>query len=191
LRALGLADQELRGDPPLLARLEHLARHVAFLLVLVPAAIPGILVHLPVLVTAVAAGEGLTDRGDVRATIKVCAATLLTFGAYLAVAGAVLWQDPSLDGAARAATTLLLLLLSGYATIRVLERQGELRRGLTTFLALLHLDEELARLAAERDRLRARLLDLVDQHLGPEVPRIIDRQEHDDVKAWLDAEDLD
>lgn len=191
LRALGLSDRELQGDPPLLVRLERLLRHAAFLLVLVPAAIPGVLVHLPVLVTAVFAGEALTSRGDVRATIKMCAATLLTLGAYFLLAGAVLWRDPTPEGAARAATTLVLLLLSGYATVRVLERQSELRRALNTFVALFHLDEEIARLLAERDRLRARLLELVDRHLGPEVPRIIARAEHDDVKAWLDAEDLD
>ncbi|OGQ13015.1 MAG: hypothetical protein A2138_23970 [Deltaproteobacteria bacterium RBG_16_71_12] len=191
LRALGLSDTELRGDPPLLVRLQRVVRHAAFLLVLVPAAIPGVLVHLPVLITAVWAGEALTSRGDVRATIKMCAATLLTLGAYLAIAGAVLWRDPSVEGAVRAGTTLTLLVLSGYATVRVLERQGELRRALATFVALLHLDQEIARLAAERDRLRARLLELVDKHLGPEVPRIIAREQHDDVAAWLDAEDLD
>lgn len=191
VRALGLSDRDLRGDPPLLVRMARIARHAAFLLVLVPAAIPGVLVHLPVLITAVWAGEALTSRGDVRATIKMCAATLLTFGAYFAIAGSVVWRDPTPAGVLRAAATLLLLLLSGYATVRVLERQSDLRRGLNTFVALLHLDEEIARLAAERDRLRARLIDLVDKHLGPEVPRIIARQEHDDVKAWLDAEDLD
>lgn len=191
LRALALSDTELRGDPPLLVRLQRVVRHVAFLLVLVPAAIPGVFVHLPVLITAVWAGEALTSRGDVRATIKMCAATLLTLGGYLAIAGAVLWHDPSVAGALRAGTTLMLLVLSGYATVRVLERQSELRRSLATLIALLHLDEEIARLAAERDRLRAWLLELVDKHLGPEVPRIIGRDQHDDVTAWLDAEDLD
>ena len=36
-------------------------------------------------------------------------------------------------------------------------------------------------------RERARLLELVDKHLGPEVPRIIERSAHDDVKARLVA----
>lgn len=191
LRALGITDRELRGDPPLLVRMQRIVRHAAFLLVLVPAAVPGVLVHLPVLITAVWAGEALTSRGDVRATIKMCAATLLTLLAYFVVAGLIVLRDPTPEGAARAGTTLVLLLLSGYATVRVLERQGELRRAFGSFLALLHLDQELARLAAERDRLRARLLELVDKHLGPEVPRIVARHEHDDVAAWLDADDLD
>jgi hypothetical protein len=164
---------------------------VLFALVLVPAAIPGIVVHLPVLIMAVWAGETLTSRGDVRATVKMCAATLLTLIAYAAIAGLVLWRVPPPDGIVAAASTLGALVLSGYATIRVLERQSELRRGLKTFVALLHLDREIARLAAERERLRSRLLELIDTHFGPEVPRIIDRGAHDDVKAWLDAEDAD
>lgn len=192
LRALGLADKDLRGDPlSFLARVEHVVKHVLFALVLVPAAIPGIIVHLPVLVVAVWAGETLTSRGDVRATIKMCAATFLTLLGYAAVAGLVLWRVPPPDGVLAAASTLGALLLSGYATIRVLEKQSELRRGFKTFIAVLHIDREIARLAAERERLRARLLELVDANLGTEVPRIIDRDAHDDVEAWLDAEDAD
>lgn len=192
LRALGLADKDLRGDPlSSLARIEHVIKHVVFSLVLVPAAIPGIIVHLPVLIVAVWAGETLTSRGDVRATIKMCAATLLTLISYAAATALVLWRVPPPDGVLAAASTLGALLLSGYATIRVLERQSELRRGLKTFVALLHLDREIARLAAERERLRVRLLELIDVNLGAEVPRIIDRGAHDDVEAWLDAEDAD
>lgn len=192
LRALGLTDKDLRGDPlSLFARIEHIARHVLFALVLVPAAIPGIVVHLPVLIMAVWAGETLTSRGDVRATVKMCAATLLTMMGYALAAGLVLWRVPPPDGVVAALSTLGALVLSGYATIRVLEKQSEMRRGLKTFVALLHLDQEIARLAAERERLRSRLLELIDTHFGPEVPRIIDRGAHDDVKAWLDAEDAD
>lgn len=192
VRAMGFTDRDLRGDPlSFFARVEHVVRHVLFALVLVPAAIPGIVVHLPVLVMAVWAGETLTSRGDVRATVKMCAATLLTLLGYGVAAGLVLWRVPPPDGIVAAASTLAALLLSGYATIRVLEKQSELRRGLKTFVALLHLDREIARLAAERERLRARLLELIDAHFGTEVPRIIDRGAHDDVKAWLDAEDAD
>jgi glycerol-3-phosphate O-acyltransferase / dihydroxyacetone phosphate acyltransferase len=192
LRALGMTDRDLRGDPiSILARMEHVARNLLFALVLVPAAIPGIIIHLPVLAMAVWAGEALTSRGDVRATIKMCVATLFTLVSYGVVGALVLWRAGFPDGLAAAASTIAALLLSGYATIRVLERQGELRRGLSTFLAVLHLDREIARLGTERERLRARLLELIDKHLGPEVPRIIDRAAHDDVQAWLDAEDAD
>ena len=192
LRALGLVDKDLRGDPlSFLARAQHVLTHMVFSLVLVPAAIPGIIVHLPVLLVAVWAGQTLTSRGDVRATIKMCAATFLTLLGYAAIAAIVLWRVPPADAVLAAVSTLGALLLSGYATIRVLEKQSELRRGLKTFIAVLHIDKELARLAAERERLRARLLELIDAHLGTEVPRVIDRGAHDDVTSWLDAEDAD
>jgi glycerol-3-phosphate O-acyltransferase/dihydroxyacetone phosphate acyltransferase len=191
LRALGLMDRDLRGDPPLLVRLERLVKHLLFVLVLVPAAVPGFLIHLPVLLTAVWAGETLTERGDVKATIKMCAATLLTLAIYVVIGAAVVWRDPTPAGVSSALATIGGLLLSGYATIRVLEKQSELRRSVDTFIALLHLDDEIARLAAERERLRAALLDLIDRYLAPEVPRIVERSAHDDVKAWLDAEDMD
>jgi 1-acyl-sn-glycerol-3-phosphate acyltransferase len=189
LRALGLGDKDLRaGDPTsFLARLDHVVRHALYLVILLPAAVPGFVIHAPVLAAAVAAAENLTSRGDVRATIKVVAATALTIVAY-AVVGAFVAMNA---GAATALTTIAALAVSGYATIRVLEKQGEARHAFATLLALFHLDDEIARLAAERERLRARVLELVDKHLGPGVPRIIDRAAHDDVKAWLDAEDAD
>ena len=118
-------------------------------------------------------------------------ATFLTLLGYAAIAAIVLWRVPPVDAVLAAVSTLGALLLSGYATIRVLEKQSELRRGLKTFVAVLHIDKELARLAAERERLRARLLELIDAHLGTEVPRVIDRGAHDDVNSWLDAEDAD
>lgn len=192
LRTLGFADKDLRGDPTsLFARVEHVVKHALFTVVLVPAAVPGVVIHLPVLAVAVWAGEALTQRGDVRATIKMCVAAFLTLLSYAVVGGVVLWRLGAPDGFVAAGATIAALVLSGYATIRVLERQSELRRGLSTFLALLHLDREIARLAAERERLRARLLELIDKHVGTEQPRIIDRGAHDDVAAWLDAEDAD
>ena len=192
VRALGLGDKALRGDPTSrLVRVEHFVKHLVFMLVLVPAAIPGVIIHAPVLLAAVWAGETLTSRGDVRATIKMCAATALTLLAYAAVGAVTLWRVPPPEGLAVALSTIGALALSGYATIRVLEKQSEVRQSFATFVALFHLDDEIARLAAARERLRTRLLELIDKHLGTEVPRIIDRGAHDDVRAWLDAEDAD
>jgi 1-acyl-sn-glycerol-3-phosphate acyltransferase len=192
LRALGLADKDLRGDAlSFLVRIEHIVKHIGFSFVLVPAAIVGIVVHLPVLGVAVWAGSTLTSRGDVRATIKMCTVTFLTLLGYALSTVVVWWRAPASDAVAAAAMTFGALVLSGYAAIRVLDKQSELRRSLKTFVALLHLDQEIARLAAERARLRARLLELIDTHLGAETLRIIDRSAHDDVKDWLDDDDAD
>jgi hypothetical protein len=81
------------------------------------------------------------------------------------------------------------LALSGLATIRVLERQTDIRRGLATFVALWHLDRAIEALAAERERLRTRLLSLVDRH-AVDGERIIPADRHGPA-PWLTDDDAD
>ncbi len=189
LRALGLVDDDLRaGGTSRLVRLQRLLGHAFFLLVELPLAVPGIVLHAPVLVTAIFAGAALTTRGDVRATIKVVIVTALTLASYVVVGGFVFFtRGGDVDAGIVACAVVGALLLSGQATIRVLERQADVRRGLATLVALLHLDRELERLAAERERLRSRLLAIVDKHAG-DIERIIEPDEHGD-QPWLDDDD--
>jgi len=189
LRALGLVDDDFRaGGTSRLVRAQRLLGHAFFLLVDVPLALPGIVLHAPVLVTAIFAGAALTSRGDVRATIKMVVVTALTLATYVAVGVAVfVGRGGNVAAGVAAVAVIGALLLSGQATIRVLERQADVRRGLATFVALLHLDREIERLAAERERLRARLLAVVDRHAG-DIDRLIEPDEHGD-KPWLDDDD--
>ncbi len=188
LDALALHDRDLRGPISALARIARLVRHVLFFAVLVPFALPGLVLHLPVLGAAVVAGETLTQRGDVKATIKMIAATLLVLATYVVVTALVLVTVAPPQGLVAATIVLGGLLLSGWATIKVLERQATLRRGFSLFFTLLHLEDELLRLAVVRDGLRARLLAFVDQHLDPGTARVVDKGAQDDT-AWLDDED--
>lgn len=177
LEALGLTDKDLTEPISKLTWLWKVVRHLFFIFVLAPLALPGIVVHLPVIVLAIFAGEALTSRKDVVATTKMAAATMLTLLAYAAVGLALivalrfplaLWVGP---------VVFLGLLASGWATIRVLERQGVLRQGLSVLGTLLDLKRETVRLAAERERLREQLLAIVDRHIDPDVARIIDVEE--------------
>ena len=189
LRALSISDGELRGALSWWEKALRLANHIFFLAVMVPLALPGFFIHLPVLAAAVAASRTLTSRGDVRATIQMAGVTTLTFTAYAAAAALAFWQSASVQaGVVAAASTLALLLLSGAATLRVLDGQGEVRRGLWTFVTLLHFDRELIALRARRDALRARLLRVVDQHIG-QLERIVAKADHDDAAPWLDDDD--
>lgn len=190
LDALALRDRDLRGGLSLLARTLRLVRHVLFFAVLVPLAVPGLLLHLPVLLVAVVAGEALTERGDVKATIKMIATTTLVLLTYAAASASVLIAVPPPAGLLVAGAVLAALLLSGWATIKVLERQAVLRRGFGLFLTLLHLEDELERLAVVRDGLRARLLALVDAYAPPDMERIIDKAAQGRTE-WLDDEDRD
>ncbi|MBM4280353.1 MAG: hypothetical protein FJ137_06190 [Deltaproteobacteria bacterium] len=186
LRLLGLGDADLRaGGTSRLVWAERLVRHGFFLLVLLPLAVPGIVLHLPVLVAAVFAGAALTDRGDVRATIKMTVLTAATALVHLLVGVTVALAM----GPGAAALVLLGLFLSAYAAIRVLERQADVRRGLSTFVALWHLDRALERLAAQRERLRNRLLAVVDRHAG-DIARIIPPEDHGPA-PWLTDDDAD
>lgn len=177
LEALGLTDKDLTEPISKMTWLLKVVRHLFFIFVLAPLALPGIVVHLPVIVLAIFAGEALTSRKDVVATTKMAAATMLTLLAYAAVGLALivalrfplaLWVGP---------VVFLGLLGSGWATIRVLERQGVLRQGLSVLGTLLDLKRETVRLAAERERLREQLLAIVDRHIDPDVERIIDVEE--------------
>ena len=125
-----------------------------------------------------------------RATIQMCVVTMMTFVAYAGASAAAFFACDSVeDGVVAAASTLALLLFSGAATLRVLDGQAEIRRGLWTFIALLHLDRELNTLRTRRDTLRQRLLDLIDKHAPVDLERIVPRDDHDDApEAWLDDE---
>ena len=190
LRALSLSDAELTGSFSWWDKAVRLLRHLFFLAVLVPVAIPGIILHTPVLVAAVMAAKTLTTRGDVRATIQMGTVTLCTLATYLVLAGLAWWQQPSpVDGALAAIATLVGLVLSGAATMRVLDGEGAARRGLWTLLALLHLDRDLEGLRARRDGIRGRLLAVVKQHIDDGMERLVPDDEHEDAEPWLSDDD--
>jgi hypothetical protein len=198
LRMLGLSDAELTGSFSWWDKALRLLRHVFFLAVLVPVAIPGIILHAPVLLAAVAAARTLTDRGDVRATIQmvlVTLATMLTYGVaavatffFARGSGDVGGVDGVFEGVVAASSVLVGLMLSGAATLKVLDGEGAVRRGLWTFVALLHLDRELEVLRHRRDDLRARILLAVKTHIEPGLVRLVPEDEHGDVD-WFDDDD--
>ncbi len=189
LRTLGLTDAELTSAFSWWDKALRVLRHLFFLAVLVPIAVPGIVLHAPVLVAAVAAARTLTNRGDVRATIQmvlVTLATLLTYGA--AAVAAFVCVDGLLQGVVAATTVWAMLALSGAATLQVLDGEGAVRRGLWTLAALVHLDRELEVLRHRRDDLRARLLVAVKTYIEPGLTRLVPEEQHDDV-SWFDDDD--
>ncbi len=175
LRALGLRDRDLRRRISAGARLLRVLQHVALLVVLVPLAIPGAIIHAPVLIVAAVAGNNFTRRKDVRATTKMTTALLMVLLGYALVAAAVAWYLAYPASLWAVPLSLATLLLSGWATIRVLERELAVRRSLWVLLALLRFTEELERLRARREALRARLLELADRYIDPELVRVIPR----------------
>jgi glycerol-3-phosphate O-acyltransferase / dihydroxyacetone phosphate acyltransferase len=158
LDELGLGDEELaRGVRPGDAA-RRVARYLALVLVWLPLMIPGAPLHLPAVGLARIAGPRLTPRKDVIATTKVLFGLLFVGVAYLAV-GAIVWWKL---GWAWAAVGAIAMPLSGYATLKVLDRVHLLRRGLGALRRSLRLEREVAALRGERDALEAEVVRLVD-----------------------------
>ena len=125
LDALGLRDRDLQGSLLVLAAPCASSGTCASSPCWCPFASRASRSHLPVLGAAVLAGETLTTRGDVVATVKMIAATLLVLaGLRRHRRGVVLWIAAAGRRPHRRRAVLAALVVSGWATIRVLERQS-------------------------------------------------------------------
>jgi glycerol-3-phosphate O-acyltransferase/dihydroxyacetone phosphate acyltransferase len=149
LACLGLSDRDLAREVRAGEGLVRLLRHLVLVLVWLPAALAGALVHLPVGLLLGITGARLSPRKDVIGTTKFVAGFLLLLLSYLGLPALVGLRF----GWRAAAVALVLLPLSGYATLRVLERVVALRRLATTAARLLFLRQEVAALRRERDLL--------------------------------------
>ncbi len=173
LSALGLHDRDLTKPLSKRAWARKLLGHFFLMAVLLPLALPGVIVHAPILVAAIIAGDAMTRRKDVVATTKLATSLALTLGAYgFIVAGAVyLLGLPT--GLYYGPLVVALLLLSGWAMIRVLERQSIARKGFAVFLLLVDLKQQVRELRDLREALRGRTLLVIDRFIDPELERVI------------------
>lgn len=165
LRECRLTDRDLRRPPGAGAAAWRLAHHALLLLVWLPLAVPGAIVHLPLAALAAWTGGALSPRKDVIATTKFVVGLLGMLLAFVAVILTVLFAWGPLVAAAAA----VLLPLSGWATVQVLERGAAARSVLRTFARLLRLGREVEMLRAQRARLEAEVLRLVGRHLPADM----------------------
>lgn len=174
LDALGLRDHHLRHPVRGHARMAIVLKHWLLVFVLAPLALPGLLIHAPALLMAVFAGDGLTGRRDVVATTKMMTTTLLVLLGYAVIVGLIFWRVQPLYTALWAAGAAAVLLpVSLWATIRVLERQSALRRALWVLGIGFVLRRELVRLRARRAELSDKIWQIVDELIDPRLERII------------------
>ncbi len=177
LDALDLSDWDLRKPISRWDWSRRIARHVVLLLVDVPLALPGLILHLPILWGATRAGEMVLERDDVRATMRMMIGVGGVITVYVAIAIAMIAWSPTPMGVAWALLVVAFLVTSGLAAIRVLEKQLIVRHGLRVLARMMALKGELEALREQRDALRARLKPLVEAHLDPELQRIVPRRE--------------
>jgi 1-acyl-sn-glycerol-3-phosphate acyltransferase len=147
LDELGITDRELARDLSKLEVTARVLRHLVLVAFWLPLTAPGAPLHLPPLAFARVASSRLTPRKDVIATTKLLVGLLLVLGAYAATVGVLWWRL----GFWWAVAATIVLPLSGYATLRVLDRLRLVRRGLGVLFRRLRFRREVRALRRERE----------------------------------------
>jgi glycerol-3-phosphate O-acyltransferase/dihydroxyacetone phosphate acyltransferase len=175
LDADGLADRDLRRRPRPGENLLPLLRHLVLVLVWLPLALLGALVHVPVALLLGLTGRRLAPRSDVIATTKFAIGLLLLAPAYVGIPLALAFTF----GWRAAIAAAITLPLSGYATLRVLERAAAVRKIVVTGMRLLRMPRELTELRAERAELEREVVRAVNA-LKPEGLELMFPREAED-----------
>ncbi len=149
LDELGVSDRELARDLSKLEVAARVMRHLALVAFWLPLSIPGAPLHVPPLVFARFASGKLTPRKDVIATTKLLVGLMLVLLAYAGTVALLWWKA----GFWWAFIAMVLLPVSGFATLRVLDRLRLVRRGLGTLFRRLAFRREVIALRAERESL--------------------------------------
>jgi len=159
LDELGLTDRELQRDLSKIEISGRMLKHLFLVMFWLPLTVPGAPLHVPTVAFARIAGPRLTPRKDVVATTKLVIGMLLVLMSY-AIAVAVLWWKVSWQSALAAA---IVLPISGWATLRVLDRMRLVRRALGTLVRQLRFRREVKALRSERAQLSSDVITVVTE----------------------------
>jgi hypothetical protein len=143
------------------------------MIALLPLAIPGALLHLPVGWVAATLGERLSYEQDDVATLKVLATILLLPLFYLAIAILVgIYIGPWW-----ALVAMLALSFSFVASVHLLEAEAGLFLSMISVLRLKRLGNDVDDLRATRADLVEKIRELVDQTIDPDTQRMFTRDD--------------
>ena len=165
LREAGLADRDLDRNVSMGERVGKIVRHLLLILVWIPLAIPGFLLHAPVGLLVVSAARLLTPTKDVMATSKLATGILGSLLVYAAVLVGVLLAF----GWRWMLVAVVAIPVTAYADLVVIDRGASARKHLTTLLRLGSLGHELEELRAERERLARAVAGVVKRLQGADV----------------------
>lgn len=168
LDMLDLKDHQLRQPLTLGYAFRKVVVRSLTMLALLPLAIPGALLHLPVGWIAATVGERFSYDMDDIATLKVFATILLLPLLYLGVAIFVGMNF----GFWWAIAALIALAFSFFASIRVIEAEAGLLVSMLSILKLTRLGSELDELRAMRRDLVSKIRGLADRLADPGLSRI-------------------
>ncbi len=172
LDAAGLTDRDLRRGLRVGDVFARILRHIVLVVFWLPLAAPGAIVHVPLATIIRLWGPRFSPRKDVLATTKLVMGLL----GFLLLMFAVPFLLFLRFGSAVAFAVAAMLALSGYATLRVLERMAAVRRLGITFVRLFALRKEIESLRVERAELEALVLRAVERNIPADmVPLFPDR----------------
>ena len=168
LDMLGLKDHQLRQTVTLATASRKILTRGLTMIALLPLAIPGALLHLPVGWVAATLGERLSYEQDDVATLKVLATILLLPLLYLVIAILIgIYAGPWW-----ALLAIIALSLSFVASVRLLEAEAGLLLSMLSILRLKRLGNDVDDLRATRADLVERIRALVDQTADPDTQRM-------------------
>ena len=167
LDLLGLKDYQLRLPVNTGNTLRKLLLRSVRMLVLLPLAIPGAILHLPVGWIAATVGEHFSYEQDDVATLKVFATISLLPILYLLTAVIVGMSF----GAVWALVAIVILPLSFFSTVRIIEAEVGLFMSLISLMRLRRLGNEVEALREDRDQLVKKIRAVVEHRSDPDLPR--------------------
>ncbi len=183
LDELGLTDRELARD---LSKLEvgvRMLRHVILIAWWLPLTVPAAPLHIPPLVFARIAGPRLTPRKDVVATTKMMIGMLLVVLSYGIAVSYVWWTFGFWWGG----FATILLPLSGWATLRVLDRVRLVRRAFGVLSRRFRFRDEVRALRDERIRLAEDVIRVVTEMKPRDLESLFPAGHPDRVHESSDA----
>ena len=173
LEVLGLKDYQLRQKISVAKAFRRLMARSIYLMLLLPVAIPGVLLHLPVGWLAAFVGERFSYEEDDIATLKVFAAMALLPILYLIAAVVI----GSYFGTVWAIVAVVGLTISFSASIWVLEAQATLLASMVSILRRTRLRAEIESLHVTRAELVEKVRLMVDRYYDPDKPRMFSGQD--------------
>lgn len=160
LDVLGIKDHQLRKPIVISQAFQRLLSRSIVMMLMLPFAIPGALLHLPVGWIAASVGERFSYEMDDIATLKVFSAILLLPMIYVALAIVV----AQFFGIAWAVVAVVLLFVSFSISVWLIEAQAYLLASMISILHRTRLRAEIEDLRGIRVRLVNTLRRLVDEN---------------------------
>ena len=173
LDMLDLKDYQLRQPVTLGRAFRKVMLRSLTMLALLPLAVPGALLHLPVGWIAATVGEHFSYEVDDIATLKVFATILLLPLLYIVIAIVV----GIYFGVWWALVAVMALSFSFFASVRLIEAEAGLLISMLSILRLTRLGSEVDDLRATRATLVGKVRALAERLADPNMPRIFTDQD--------------